>query len=494
MADFALEMRHITKRFPGVLALDDVNFACKRGEVHALVGENGAGKSTLMKILAGAYPPDGGEIVLNGEAVHFRQPNEAQALGVSIIYQDFNLLPHLNVMENIFIGHEPRRRLGLIDRPAMRRETQLLLDGLGISLDLQERVGRLSVAEQQMVEIAKTLSRDASIIAMDEPSAVLAGHELERLFEIIEALKAQDVAIIYISHRLDEVFQIADRVTVLKDGRWMHTSPIAEVSKPQLIRLMVGRTLDEAFPAPSSEAKQQVVLEVEGLSKENLLHDISFKLHRGEILGFAGLVGAGSTAVARAIFGADPADSGDIYLNGQLRQFKQPRQAVTSGIALVPEDRKNEALVMGMSVRDNITLPVLDRIQRFGWLNNTRVAEMVRKSIDEFSIKTSGPAQEVQYLSGGNQQKVVLAKWIGTQPEVVILDEPTHGVDVGAKAEVYEIIRRLAANGTAIIMISSELPEIMGMSDRILVMRRGHLVGELAQAEATEEKILTMAT
>jgi ribose transport system ATP-binding protein len=494
MAEFVLELRHITKRFPGVLALDDVNFACNRGEVHALVGENGAGKSTLMKILAGAYPPDHGEISLNGTSVQFRQPSEAQGHGISIIYQDFNLLPHLNVMENIFIGHEPRRWLGLLDRKTMRREAQALLDRLGISLDLDERVGRLSVAEQQMVEIAKTLSREASIIAMDEPSAVLAGHELERLFEIIEALKAQNVAIIYISHRLDEIFQIADRVTVLKDGRWMHTSDVGEVSKPELISLMVGRTLDEAFPASSPSSEPQVVLEVRGLSKDNILHEVSFKLHRGEILGLAGLVGAGSTAVARAIFGADPFDSGEIFLNGQLKRFSQPRQAVKSGIALVPEDRKNEALVMGMSVRDNITLPVLNRIQKLGWLNRTRVQTIVQDAIGEFSIKTSGPDQEVQYLSGGNQQKVVLAKWISTQPLVVILDEPTHGVDVGAKAEVYEIMRRLATNGTAIIMISSELPEIIGMSDRILVMRRGHVVGELAQTEATEEKIMTLAT
>ena len=494
MAEFVLEMRHITKRFPGVLALDDVSFACSRGQVHALVGENGAGKSTLMKILAGAYPPDSGEIVLNGQPVQFHQPSEAQARGISIIYQDFNLLPHLNVMENIFIGHEPRGRLGLLDRKTMRREAQALLDRLGISLDLDERVGRLSVAEQQMVEIAKTLSREAAIIAMDEPSAVLAGHELERLFEIIQALKAQDVAIIYISHRLDEIFQIADRVTVLKDGRWMHTSDVAEVSKPQLIRLMVGRTLDKGFPEAGDRPDQQVVLEVKELSKKNILHKVSFKLHRGEILGLAGLVGAGSTAVARAIFGADPFDSGEIYLNGQSKRFSQPRQAVKSGIAMVPEDRKNEALVMGMSVRDNITLPLLDRIQKLGWLNKTRVQTIVSDAIGEFSIKTSGPDQEVQYLSGGNQQKVVLAKWISTRPQVVILDEPTHGVDVGAKAEVYEIVRQLATNGTAIIMISSELPEIIGMSDRILVMRRGHVVGELTQAEATEEKILTMAT
>lgn len=495
MDDFVLEMRQITKSFPGVLALNNVSFACRRGEVHALVGENGAGKSTLMKILAGAFQPDGGQIVLNGRPVQLRHPNEAQAHGISIIYQDFNLLPHLSVMENIFIGNEPRTRAGLLDWRAMRRQAQALLNRLGVSLDLQARVGRLTVAQQQMVEIAKALSREAAIVVMDEPSAVLAGHELERLFEIINTLKNQQVTIIYISHRLDEVFYIADRVTVLKDGQWMHTSDVTEVSKPQLISLMVGRTLDETFPprAPTN-GDSPVVLEVRQLSRRGQLEDVSFTLHQGEILGLAGMVGSGCTAVARAIFGADPVDNGAILLDGQPVQTGQPRRAIKAGLAFVPEDRKSQGLVMIMSVRKNVTLPILNRLQSLGWLNKSQERTIVQNSINELAIKTPDPDQQVQYLSGGNQQKVVLAKWLATRPRVVILDEPTHGIDVGAKAEIYGIMRQLAASGTAILMLSSELPEIIGMSDRILVMRSGRITGELAGSEATEEKILTLAT
>jgi ABC-type sugar transport system ATPase subunit len=369
-----------------------------------------------------------------------------------------------------------------------------LLDRLGVSLDLEMRVSRLTVAQQQMVEIAKALSRQATLVVMDEPSAILAGHELERLFEIIAVLKSQGVAIIYISHRLDEVFQIGDRVTVLKDGRWMHTGPVAEVSQPQLISLMVGRTLDEAFPASAPGGDSDPILEVRGLSRRGLLHEVSFNLYRGEILGLAGMVGSGRTAVARALFGADPLDSGQILIDGRPVQFGQPRQAIDAGIAFVPEDRKNEGLIAMMPVRHNMTLPILNRLQRFSFLNKSRERRLVQDAIRDLSIKTSGPEQEVQYLSGGNQQKVVLAKWLATRPRVVILDEPTHGIDVGAKAEVYAIMRQLARQGTAILMISSELPEIIGMSDRILVMRSGRIAGELARAEVSEEKILMLAT
>jgi ribose transport system ATP-binding protein len=462
--------------------------------VHALVGENGAGKSTLMKILAGAQPPDSGEILINGQRAHFDNPRDAQTHGISIIYQDFNLVPDLDVVENIFLGHEPRTRRGLLDRGAMRREAQVLLDRLGVSLDLEARVGRLTVAQQQMVEIAKALSHEASIVVMDEPSAVLAGHELERLFEIIAALKSHGVTVIYISHRLDEVFRIADRVTVLKDGQWMGTLDVTDVTKPELIRLMVGRNLDEAFPT-ATLGDHEVVLEVRGLSRHGVLHDVNFRLHQGEVLGLAGMVGSGRTALARALFGADSFDNGEIILDGRRIRPGQPREAISAGIAFVPEDRKTEGLITGMSLRRNLTLPILGRLrQRLGWVNEPQERAIVQDAIRDLSIKTPSLDQEVQYLSGGNQQKVVLAKWLATHPRVVILDEPTHGIDVGAKAEVYTIIRTLANQGTAILMISSELPEIIGMSDRILVMRSGRVVAELSRGEASEEKILTMAT
>lgn len=493
MDNLALQMHQITKRFPGVLALDDVSFACRRGEVHALVGENGAGKSTLVKILAGALQPDLGEIILNGERVLLRDPHAAQARGVSIIYQDFDLVPQLNVIENIFLGRELHKSWGLLDWSRMRIEAQSLLEQLGVSLDLEARVGRLAVAQQQLVEIAKTLSRETAIIAMDEPSAVLAGNELDRLFEIIGALKDRGITIIYISHRLDEVFQIADRVTVLKDGRFIETANVADVGKPQLIRWMVGRTLDETFPTPVN-GSQDVVLEVRGLSRRGVLHDISFQLRRGEILALAGMVGSGRTALARALFGADPIDGGEVVLDGQKIRPSRPQQAIQAGIAFAPEDRKAQALIMGMSLQHNVTLPVLDSLQRLGLVNESREREIVENAIHDLDIKTPSLSQEVRYLSGGNQQKVVLAKWLTTRPQIMILDEPTHGVDVGAKAEVYAIMRELATAGTAILMISSELPEIIGMSERILVMRNGRMVGELTRAEASEEAIIALAT
>jgi ABC-type sugar transport system ATPase subunit len=493
MASPVLEMRHITKRFPGVLALDDVSFTCHRGQVHALVGENGAGKSTLIKVLAGALQPDAGEIVINGERVQFRDPHSAQLHGVNIIYQEFNLLPQLNVVENIFLGRERRGRGGLLARERMRREALALLKRVGLMVDPDTRVSRLSVSQQQLVEIAKALSQQASIVAMDEPSAVLAGHELEKLFELIRVLKQQGVTIIYISHRLDEVFQIADRVTVLKDGRDMGSSDVTAVSKPQLIRLMVGRTLDESLRPPTS-SNHAVVLEVKNLTRQGALHDVSFKLHRGEIVGLAGMVGSGRSLVARALFGADLIDSGEILLEGQPLRLRAPHEAIRAGIALVPEDRKTQGLITKMSVRLNMTLPILNRLQRLGFVIQSRERTLVKDFTAQLSIKTPGLDQEVQYLSGGNQQKVVLAKWLAIRPRVVIMDEPTRGIDVGAKAEVYTIMRNLAEQGTAILMISSELPEIIGLSNRILVMRGGRIVGEVGREERMEEKIVSLAT
>ncbi len=495
MAELALEMRNITKTFPGVQALDHVSFSCRVGEIHALVGENGAGKSTLMKILAGALQPDpeSGEITLKGKRVDLTSPAEAQRLGVSIIYQEFNLLPWLSVAENILLGRLPRNAFGVVNWKRVYAEAQKPLDALGLSLDLRAPVIDLSVAQQQIVEIAKALSLQSDLMIMDEPSAVLAGHELERLFELIRMLRSHGVTVIYISHRLDEVFEIADRATVLKDGQVMGTLDVRETDSTTLIRMMVGRTLDETFPTVAN-GKGEPALAVKNLSCSRLgLKDISFTLNRGEILGLAGLVGAGRSEMARALFGIEPIDSGEIWVNGKRAHIRNPQDAVGLGIGFVPEDRKTQGLVLSLSTRQNLTLSILDRLTNLGLLDERRERQVVQKAISDLAIKTPSPEQEVQYLSGGNQQKVVLAKWLTANPQVIILDEPTRGIDVGTKVEMYHLMRELARRGTGVIMISSELPEILGMSDRILVMSRGRIMGELNHAEATEERILKLA-
>jgi len=491
--EHALEMRGMCKSFPGVQALKDVDFACRGGEVHALVGENGAGKSTLVKILAGDYEADEGEIKIKGEQVEIRNPGDALALGVSIIYQEFNLLPYMSVAENITLGRSPRSVGGTVHWRKMREQAESALARIGVEMDVREKVMNLSVAEQQLVEIAKALLMDAQIMVMDEPSAVLAGHELETLFNIIRSLKEQRVTIIYISHRLDEVFEIADRATVLKDGQFVGTVDIASATKGQLISMMVGRTLDETFPPIQGEIGE-VILRVEGLNSGRKIRDVSFELHRGEVLGLAGLVGAGRTEVARAIFGADHFDSGNIYLDGREIRASDPGHAVGLGVGMIPEDRKQHGFIPAMSVAKNITLPILDRLQKFGVIQQDKEDEIVEEYIDYLDIMVSSPDQEIQYLSGGNQQKVILAKWLSSQPKVIIMDEPTRGVDVGTKAEIYRLIRNLAGRGVGIIFISSELPEILGLSDRILVMYAGRIQGELSRDEATEERILTLAT
>ena len=495
MAEIALEMLNITKAFPGVVALDNVSFSCRNGEIHALVGENGAGKSTLMKILAGVYRPDEGEIRLRGNPVRLDTPGDAQRMGIGIIYQEFNLLPWLNVAENILLGHLPKTRLGLMDWPRAYEEAQKALDRLGVSLDLRDRVIDLSVAQQQLLEIAKVLSvhTHLSVIIMDEPSAVLAGHELEQLFEVIRTLREQGVTIVYISHRLDEVFQIAERVTVLRDGHVVGSDDVVNLTKPTLIRMMVGRALDETFPAAEKEIGE-TVLEVRNLSSSKLgLKDINFRLRRGEILGLAGLVGAGRSELAMALFGVAPVDSGELRLHGQRISLGNPRKTIQLGTALIPENRKEQGLILTQSVRNNTSLVILDRLSDFLLINEKREYEAVRKQVEDMDIKTPSLEQEVGYLSGGNQQKVALGKWLCSAPKLIIMDEPTRGIDVGAKTEIYHLMHELARKGTSIIMISSELPEIIGMSDRILVMSRGQIAGELSREEATEERILTLA-
>ena len=493
MSQNVVELQNICKGFPGVLALSGVDFSCRMGEVHALVGENGAGKSTLMKILAGAYRQDEGRVRLKGEEISSATPREAQECGISIIYQEFNLLPELNVAENIFLGREPRKRMGFIDRRTLYQRAGELLADLGVEIDLKEKVKNLGVAQQQMVEVAKALSLKADIIVMDEPSAVVSGRELKSLFRIIRRLKEQGRTIIYISHRIDEIFEISDRTTVLKDGQIVDTVRTGEVDKPTLVRMMVGRPLTETSPPRGTERGERV-LELKKVSLGRELKEVSLEAHQGEILGLAGLVGSGRTALARVIFGADTLEEGEILFLGDQVSRINPRRSIARGIGLVTESRGADGIVQCLSVRKNLSLPTLDKIRSWIFVKDGQEREACQGFVDQFGIVAASPEQEIQFLSGGNQQKVILAKWINIDPKLLILDEPTRGIDVGAKAEIYDLMRKLAQDGTSIIMISSELPEILGMSDRIVVMHDGRVTGELTPQEATEEKILMLAT
>ncbi len=488
-----LEMRSIVKRFPGVVALAGVSFACRAGEVHALVGENGAGKSTLIKLLAGTHEPDEGEIVVAGERFDRVTPEEAQRLGIAVIHQEFNLLPELSVAENLAVGREPRTRLGLVDLRAMRRRAEELLARLGVRLDVRRPVSSLTVAQQQIVEIAKALAIDARLVVMDEPSAVIAGEELEQLFGVIESLRARNVGVIYISHRLAEVFQLADRVTVMKDGAVVATTPASETTRDDLVRMMVGRSLDEEFPPPTA-APGEVVLEARGLSVGQTLHDVSFELRAGEILGVAGLGGSGRTTLGLALYGARRASAGEMVIAGRSGQPRGPGEAIRRGIVFVPEDRKAQGVLLDETVRFNLSLPVLGRLRRFGLIDRRAEAGLAQRMVDELGIRPPLADRIVKFLSGGNQQKVALGKWLAIEPKVLILDEPTRGVDVGGKLEIYRQIRELTAKGIAVLMISSELPEILGMSDRVLVLCEGRATGVLERSEADEERIMRLAT
>jgi ribose transport system ATP-binding protein len=488
-----LEMLNISKAFGGVQALRDVSFSCGEGKVHALVGENGAGKSTLIKILAGAYQADSGEIVFKGQRYAGFTAREAMATGIGIIYQELNLVPLMTVAENIFLGREPRNLFGVIDTRRMAKESAELLDRLGVHISPSARIGDLTVASQQMVEIAKALSQNAGLIVMDEPSAILAGQELDRLFATIRSLVADGVTVVYISHRLNEIFEIANDVTVLKDGRVVGAQPIGDVTRARLIQMMVGRPLEEIFPRASRPRGAPALTAVD-VTTERLPRPASLTLYEGEILGLAGMVGAGRTEVARALFGADALRSGEIRLKGAPIRLRGPREAVDAGLAMVPEDRKNEGLFLEQSIRSNITLSSLGKVTRFGVIQRGKETATIERAQRELSIAMASPELEAQVLSGGNQQKVVLAKWLETQPSVIIFDEPTRGVDVGAKFEIYALMRELAERGVAILMISSDLVEILGMSDRILVMHEREIVGELAPDEASEERIIELAT
>ena len=493
MTDTLVQMRAITKTFPGVVALDGVTFDCCRGEVHAVVGENGAGKSTLMKILAGVYVPDSGDIALDGESVRIPSPHAAQQLGVSIIYQELNLLPDLNVAQNVFLGREPKGALGLVNKRMQETKAQEVLRRLGVDIDPRERLGRLSVAQRQMVEIAKALSLNARVVIMDEPSATLGGRDLDHLFEVIKALKQQGVAVIYISHRISEIFQIADRVTVFKDGKVVGTFNVGDIDRPSLVRMMIGRSLSETFPSRAAKVGEEV-LRIEGLCVGDRLRDIDLVVHAGELVGISGLVGAGRTELAQAIFGTRRIDAGTVQLKGKKVSISDPRRALRHRIGYLTEDRNAEGLVMGQSVRENAALPSLDRRQRWGVVDQKTEQEAVASMAESLRLRAPSLGADVENLSGGNRQKVVLAKWLISGPELLIFDEPTRGIDVGAKAEIWQLMRDLAEQGKAVLMISSELPEVIGMSDRVVVMHRGRIVGELPGRTATEEAVMMLAT
>jgi ABC-type sugar transport system ATPase subunit len=491
-------MEGISKAFPGVQALRDVDFEADAGQVVALVGENGAGKSTLMKILSGVYRKDAGRIYLQGREVEIQNPHHAQQLGITIIYQEFNLTPNQSAAANIFVTREPRQRglgrlFNFVDRRRMEREARQLLDRVGARVPATALVRDLSVAQQQMVEVAKALAVDARIIVMDEPTSALGEDEVETLFGIVQTLKAQGIAVVFITHRLEEVFRIADRVVVLRDGRRVGSMPIGEATTDTLIQQMVGRELTEVFHKEAAEIGEPL-LEVQGLSRKGMVQDVSFVLRRGEILGFAGLVGAGRTETARLIFGADHRDAGQIHIDGQPVQIHSPVDAVHAGIGFVPENRATQGLVLKLPVLENVVLPTLNDHARAGWLDQRGLRQAAQEYVDKLDIRTPHLQQKVEFLSGGNQQKVVVAKWLASNPKVLIMDEPTRGIDVGAKAEVHALMSRLAQAGMGIIMISSELPEILAMSDRILVMSEGRVAAILDRAEATQEKIMAYAS
>ncbi len=484
-----LELHHISKAFPGVKALDDVSFDVRPGEVHALLGENGAGKSTLIKIASGVYEADSGEIVIQGEPVRFGSPRDAQLHGIATIYQELLLYPELTVAENIFMGHAPRTRLGAVDWPAMRRKAVEILASLNIhDMDVNRKVGALTVGNRQRVEIAKALSMNARVLIMDEPTTAITEADVERLFETINLLKERQVGIVYISHRLNEVFDIGDRVTVLRDGRYIATKPVAETSEDDLISMMVGRTIENLFPKLEA-AIGPVMLEVRGLSRRRHFENVSFQLRAGEIVGMAGLVGSGRSEVAQAIFGFAPAQSGTIHINGRQVTIRDPGQAMRHGIAYVPEDRGTQGLIRPMELRENTSLTVLRTLARASFINRRQEMQLAQDTIDKLSIRAYSPRQIAGKLSGGNQQKVVVGKWLATNPRVLLVDEPTRGIDVGAKAEIHRLMSELAQQGLAILMISSELPEILGMSDRVLVMREGRIVAEFSRDAATQENI-----
>jgi len=488
-----LRLTGISKRFGAVQALTDVDVALFANEVHALVGENGAGKSTLVKILAGIHQPDAGRIQLSGEDLVLSGPAAARDLGIAVIHQHPNLFPDLTVAENVFVGRLPRNGVRGVDWGELNRTAQRLFENLGVKQSVSVPVRGLSVADQQLVEIAKSLSLDARVLVMDEPTASLSSHEVERLFTIIRQLRGRGVAILFVDHRMEEVFEIADRVSVLRDGRHVITAPINELNPAEAIRHMVGRRLETLFPKEQATIGE-IALEVRGLTRRGVFSNASFQVRRGEILGLAGLVGAGRTEIARVLFGIDRADAGEVLVAGKHAEIKSPKDAMRLGIVYVPEDRHAQGLVLDFSIAANVSLPIVERLSRLLVVDRVQERQIATDYSKQLQVRSTGVEQVASGLSGGNQQKVVIAKWLATKPTVLLLDEPTQGVDIGAKAEVHRIISQLAGQGMAIVLISSELLEVLGMADRIVVLHEGRVAAEFARDDATQERVMAAAT
>ena len=488
-----LALEHVVKTFGAVVALADGCLSVQAGSIHALMGENGAGKSTLVKVLAGVHQPDSGTVVVAGEHVVFRSPAGSKSRGISVIYQEPTLFPDLTVAENIFVGRQPRGRFGLVDRAAMRDEARALFERLGVPIDPDRLAEGLSIADQQIIEIAKAISLDARILVMDEPTAALSGVEVDRLFAVARGLRDSGAGIVFISHRFDEVFELCDQVTVLRDGRYIATHEVAGITTDGLVKEMVGRDIATLFPKQHAEIGR-AVLEVRGLTRAGVFADISFEVHAGEIVALAGLVGAGRTEVARTVFGVDRYDAGTVRVLGAALRPRSPQAAIDAGMAFVPEDRRKQGLVMDLSVARNATLTLRRQLARFGLINAAQERQVAAEWTARLQVKTGSQDQPVATLSGGNQQKVVLAKWLATDPKLLIVDEPTRGIDIGTKSEVHRLISDLAARGIAVLMISSELPEVLGMADTVLVMHEGEITARLARSEATPETVMHAAS
>ncbi len=494
MGDFILEVRDVSKIFPGVRALDQVSLRIRKGEIHALVGENGAGKSTLMKILNGNYKKDAGSIYIDGKEAEIRCPDDARRFGISIIFQELNLVPHLSVAENIFMGHLRREGKKLIDWKQVYQRAGALMERIGYPVDTRTAVEKLSVAQKQMVEIAKAISySNTKLILMDEPSATLTNRECEKLFEVIRSLKEQGISVIYISHKLEEIAELCEWVTILRDGKIIDTGAVSDFTKDDMISKMIGREISDKFPARSSKPGDKEILRVEGLSRHGVISDISFSLREGEVLGFAGLVGAGRTEIARAVIGMDYTDMGEIYVEGKRARIRSPKDALRSGIAYLSEDRKQEGLVLKAPVKWNISMANMSRILSAGMVNEKKDEAIADEMIDKILIKTPSREQYAMNLSGGNQQKIVVAKWLNTDAKIFIFDEPTRGIDVGAKYEIYVLINELVQEGKSVILISSELPEVLEMCDRVLVINKGKLAAELTGENMNAQSVMGYA-
>ena len=488
-----VEMRGINKAFGTNQVLNNAGFELRDGEVHALMGENGAGKSTLMKILTGVHPKDAGTILVDGVEVSYKNPQEAEKAGIVFIYQEINSLFDLTVEENLFMGKEITKGFGICDKKAMRAQAQEIMDRMGVNIPVDAVMSDLSVGQQQMVEICKALMVDAKVLIMDEPTAALTQSETENLFKVVNSLREKGVSIVYISHRMEEIFELCDRITILRDGSYIGTEYIKDITMDDIVQMMIGREIGERYPARDVKIGKEV-LRVEGLTHGKLFRDVSFSVRAGEVLGVSGLMGAGRTEIMQAIFGNLPVVSGKVFIEGKEVSIKNPRQAIAAGIGFITEDRKTEGLLLEKSIAENIEIANLGKVSSKSVLSKSKGAALVKKGIEEFRIKCFGPEHECGNLSGGNQQKVVLAKWIYTDPKILILDEPTRGVDIGAKKEIYSVINDMAAKGVAVIMVSSELPEVLGMSDRIMVVHEGHVTGIIDGATADQAKVMTLAT